>query len=260
MGTKRVIRCSTSNHYLLADAFEDFQMANRAKNLSKATVRGYQEAYNRFAALGMQALQCSEVSLKTINAFVSALMDDGIKSASINHYLRCIRCFLYWCMNEGHVKKFKVPLQKEQESVKVTYTDSQIRDLIREPSKQASFVEWRTWAMTCWFLATGNRAETVCSIRLADLLFHDNEIHINKTKTNKALILPMSIELKRVLHKYIHQFRSDSSDEEYLFCNVGNQKLTVNALKCSIRSYNLNRGVGITGIHAFRHTFADRVH
>ena len=106
-------------------------------------------------------------------------------------------------MSEGYMQQFKIRLQKEQETVKETYSDAQLRILIREPIKQASFVEWRCWAMVCWFLATGNRAETACSIKMKDLDFSANEIHINKTKTNKAMILPMSAELRQVLRKYI---------------------------------------------------------
>ena len=191
-----------------------------------------------------------------VEQFTIGLMDEGLKAASINHYLRCIRSFLYWCMGEGYVKQFKIHLIKEQETIKGTYSDIQIKLLIREPVKQASFVEWRCWAMVCWFLATGNRAETVCSIKMKDLVFSANEIHINRTKTNQVMILPMSMELRQVLRKYISFFRITASDEDFLFCNVGNLKLTTNALKISIRQYNKNRGVSITGVHAFRHTFA----
>ncbi|MPM76395.1 Tyrosine recombinase XerC [bioreactor metagenome] len=66
----------------------------------------------------------------------------------------------------------------------------------------------------------------------------------------------MGNELKQVLRRYVSQFRSEATKDDYLFCNVGNQKLTSNALKCSIRSYNKSRGVNLTGVHAFRHTFA----
>ena len=55
---------------------------------------------------------------------------------------------------------------------------------------------------------------------------------------------------------YIRRYRSTAHDDEFLFPNVGNKELTVNALKSSVRDYNLNRGFDKTSIHAFRHTFA----
>ena len=51
-------------------------------------------------------------------------------------------------------------------------------------------------------------------------------------------------------------FRGDASDSDYLFCNIGAEKLTTNALKHSLRDYNLARGVTKTSAHALRHTFA----
>lgn len=255
MRVKRII-VNAEHNPKLSYAFDGFQARNKARNLSIATIKGYKETFDRFTALCMDEMKCDEIGRKTVDAFVTALMDDGIKASSINHYLRNMRSFLYWCMDEGYVQRFKIPLQKEQESIKETYSDEEIRLLIREPVKHASFVEWRSWAMVCWFLSTGNRAETACNIKIGDLYFQENEIYINKAKTKKAMILPMGNELKQVLRKYISQFRHESTDDEYLFCNVGNQRLTVNALQCGIRSYNKSRGVEITGIHAFRHTFA----
>lgn len=194
----------------LSFVFDEYQVRNRVRNLSPATLKGYQETYNRFSAFFGQDIECHTVSIKVVEVFIAKLMDDGIKSASINHYLRSIRSFLYWCMSEEYVQQFKIRLVKEQETIKKTYSDEQIRLLIREPLKQASFVEWRCWAMVCWFLATGNRAETACSIKIGDLDFSSYEIQINRTKTNKAMILPMSNGLYMVLRKYMSLFRMDA--------------------------------------------------
>lgn len=255
MKGKRVI-VNAAKKPELSFAFDEFQTKNKVRNLSIATIKGYQDTFNRFSKIIGHDFPCDFVNAKTIDNFVETIMNDGIKAASINHYLRAIRCFLYWCMDEGYIQRFTIRLLKEQETVKDTYSDEQIRALIREPLKLASFVEWRCWAMICWFLATGNRAETVCSIKMSDINMTANEIYINRTKTNKAMIVPMSPQLKQVLKKYISQFRSDASDDKYLFCNVGDKKLTIHGLQCAIRAFNKSRGVELTGIHAFRHTFA----
>ena len=255
MNKKRIIT-NTVRIPVLSYVFEEYQMKNKVRNLSAATIKGYQEAFERFINIIGNDIKCENVNAKLVDQFTVRVMDEGIKAASINHYLRCIRSFLYWCMGEGYVKQFKIHLIKEQETIKGTYSDMQIRLLVREPVKQASFVEWRCWALVCWFLATGNRAETVCSIKMKDLNFTISEIYINKTKTNQAMILPMSMELRQVLRKYISLYRMIALDEDFLFPNVGNNKLSTNAMKISIHHYNQKRGVSMTGIHAFRHTFA----
>jgi len=215
MKGKRVV-VNAAKRPELSFVFDEFQTKNKVRNLSIATIRDYQDTFSRFSRVIGYDVSCDSVNAKTVDNFVVTILDNGIKAASINHYLRAIRCFLYWCMEEGYVQKFKIHLLKEQETVKDTYSDEQIRVLIREPSKLASFVEWRCWAMICWLLATGNRAETACSIKMNDINLAENEIYINRTKTNKAMILPMSSQLKQVLKKYISQFRSNAYDDQYL--------------------------------------------
>ena len=79
---------------------------------------------------------------------------------------------------------------------------------------------------------------------------------IRYTKTNKAQIIPMSKALSVVIKDYIKMWRSEAPDSGYLFPNVGDEKLTVNALKHSITNYNQSRDVDMISVHAFRHTFA----
>ena len=66
----------------------------------------------------------------------------------------------------------------------------------------------------------------------------------------------MSTELSFVLKRFIRDFRSDATPEEYLFCNIAEERLSENALKLSIRDYNHSREVDRTSIHALRHTYA----
>ena len=70
------------------------------------------------------------------------------------------------------------------------------------------------------------------------------------------MILPMSPSLRNALNEYVTLWRSDASEDDYLFPSVLNIKLTVNALKLSVRRYNEHREVDKLSIHMFRHTFA----
>ena len=236
--------------------FEEYQVKNKVRNLSPSTIKGYREGFARFLSEVGEDILCTQVTSSSIDSFIENLMSTGLKPTSINHYLRGIRSFLYWSMEEGYVQQFKVRLLREHEVIKPTYSDAQIRLLVREPSKEASFVEWRSWALACWFLATGNRAATACSIKMRHISLTEKEIHVVRNKSNHAVILPMSLELSHVLRKYIGMFRNMENHDEFLFCNIGNRQLTVNALKLSMNRYNRNRGVSMTGVHAFRHTFA----
>jgi integrase/recombinase XerD len=185
------------------------------------------------------------------------LKEGEITPASINHYLREVRAFLYWAMEKDYVpSKFKIKLISEHDTIPTTYTDEEMHRLLTKPAKNASFVEWRNWASISWMFATGNRAATVCNVKLCDLDFTRKEIVIRYTKTRTPQILPMSTALSYVLKDYMRKWRHGAGDKAYLFPNISDEKLTVGALEQSVRDYNHRHGVKTTSVHAFRHTFA----
>lgn len=180
-----------------------------------------------------------------------------MKPSTLNHYLRDIRAFVYWCQKEEYItEKFKIDLVKQQQTIKETYTDEELYKLLARPAKNASYVEWRSWAIVNWILATGHRASTVATITLGDLNFRKGEIYVQQTKTNKAYITPMSPALATTIKEFIKMFRSEARDSDFLLANIGDMPLTVDALKHSIRKFNLDRDVERTSVHALRHTFA----
>ena len=259
MGVKRKIKAKNIDDYDLQELFDEFISVKKAQNVSAATIKSYLGSFDKFYQFLGDRNRNTDITEKTIYAFIATLQnqDDQIKATSINHYLREIRAFLYWCMDADLITPaFKIKLVKEGEAIKETYTDEELKVLTAKPYKTSSFVEWRTWAIINWILATGNRAETVCNITLGDLNFFKYEIRLMHTKSKKEQIIPMSRELSYVIKEYIRMFRDETSNDDYLFCNIGDEKLTVNALKHSLRDYNHSRGVERTSIHALRHTFA----
>lgn len=260
MGVKRKITRATKQDVTIYEAFDTFIDEKKSLNKSKATITSFEGSFKRWS----EYIESREMStnLEDIDtghfyAFSNYCLNEEMKPTTLNHYLRDIRAFLYWCMEKKLIDPpFKVKLVTEQEVIKETYSDDEKLALIRKPSKNASFVEWRTWAIINWILATGNRASTVCEMKLGDLNYQRKEIIIRKTKTNKAMILPFSSALIVVMREYTKMWRNDADDESYLFPNVGEEQLTVNALKHSIAKYNKNRGVEKTSTHALRHTFA----
>lgn len=279
MAVKRKLTKAREYQIDLQEAFDDFLDEKKSLNKSEATIKSYQGSFDRFydyleeKKKEAKAAEDSEVkptSLFTggtyaenmneqvIFMFSNHLLNDEVKATSVNHYLREIRSFFYWCMEKELMPQFKIKLIKEEDVIKDTYTDEELAVLLVKPKKLASVVEWRTWAIENWIMGTGNRAETVCNITLGDLDFRRMKIRLRHTKNATQQIIPMSRELSYVLKEFIKMWRYDAGDEDCLFCNIGEEKLTVNALKHSVRDYNIKRGVNRTSIHAFRHTFAKK--
>ena len=259
MGVKRKLTKAVQREVYIEEVFQDYLAEKKALNKSPATITSTMGSFKRwYEYIGSKdfSLLMKDVEPAYIYSFCNHFLNEDMKPTTLNHYLRDIRAFLYWTMEKNYIEKFSIKMVKEQEVIKETYSDEEKLRLIARPANSASFVEWRTWAIVNWILATGNRASTVCSIRLGDINYRKREIIINKSKTNKALILPLSPALATVLTEYVRRWRAESGDDAFLFPNIGDEELTVNALKHSIAKYNKDREVSITSVHALRHTFA----
>lgn len=258
-GIKRKLTKAVERELTLQEAFDDFIQEKEALNKSAATIRSYTDSFkiwHNYLESSDYSLDVKDVDASYVYSFMNHSLNNEMKPTSLNHYLRDTRAFLYWCMEKHLCSSFKVKLATEQEVVKETYSDEDMAKLLVRPAKKTSFAEWRTWAIINWIYATGNRASTITNIRIGDVNFTKREININATKNNKAMIIPLSLALATVLNEYIRKWRADAGNQDYLFCNIGEEQLTVNALKHSLRDYNKKRDVEMTSIHALRHTFA----
>jgi integrase/recombinase XerD len=260
MAMKRAVkRSAEADDILLEEVFEDFIAEKEAHGLSPATITGYRGSFEKFKGFMGDNNTGDTINETSIFKWIGTMRNDGIKHTSINHYLRDVRAFLYWCMDisrEYISPPFKITQVKGQDEGLKLFTEEEQETLIEKPHRKASFVEYRTWAIVNWVLATGNRAATICEVKLQDINFSRHEIILAHTKNKKASIIPMSAALEAVLKEYIRLWRKDANSTEYLFPNVGVEKLTTNALRQSFAKYCKDRDIERTNIHGLRHSFA----
>lgn len=267
MATRRLTKSAAVTHSI-ESVFESFIEEKIATNLADKTISNYRDSYKRvvgyweakeeYVAQGF-AEDISVINERYIYSFTNHLLkaeEDIVSPTSVNHYLRDIRAFLYWAMQRGYVAAFKIKLVTAQDTIPETYTDEEVQIAIKRPTNQDDFVEWRCWAIICWILATGNRANTVCNVKLGDLDFTKKQIALRVTKSKKPQIVPMSQQLYHDIKQFIKMWRAEAGNDDVLFPNISNEPCTTNALKQSIRAYNLERGIPKTSVHAYRHTFA----
>lgn len=262
MGTKRVIKKSSGYDLIpLQQAFEEFLAEKQAKNLSEATLRNYQQSFDFFCRFNEFDSESTtdEVKQSHFYKWINTMKLDGVKPTSINHYLRDCRTFFYWCMDADRryiEPAFKINMIEGQEEQIKLFTDEELELLLEKPKRNDSFVIWRTWAIVNWVLATGNRAATICDVRINDINYSHKEISLRHTKNKKAQILPLSSSLETVLKEYIRMWRKEAAIDGWLFPDIGDEQLTTNALRHSFTRYCQQRGVERTNIHGLRHNFA----
>jgi Site-specific recombinase XerD len=150
-----------------------------------------------------------------------------------------------------------VNLLKTEKRIKEIYTDHELNLLLKKPNiNNCGFCEYRSWVISNYLLATGNRISTICNILIEDINFEDETIILRKTKNRKQSSIPLSHSLILILNEYL-KYRKGVS-EDYLFCNQYGKQLATKALESSLNSYNKKRGVMKTSAHLYRNTFAKK--
>lgn len=156
---------------LLTDAFADFLEKCRAKNLSEKTLNIYTVHFKFFREyLSDPDKKASDITEDTLEGFILYLQNLGCNDITVQSYMRGVRCFCYYLMEEGYLQRFKIKLPKADKRIKETYTDTELKKLLKKPNvKTCEFNEYKTWVFSNYLLATGNRISTVLSLQIKDL-------------------------------------------------------------------------------------------
>lgn len=261
MARMKVKRNANYGVMYLGEAFEEFITEKQANNLSSATLRNYQQSFDMFCEF-FELDSDTPLNDITVNYFykwINTMKLNGVKPTSINHYLRDLRTFFYWCMDEDRQyidTPFKIKMIEAQEEQLKLFSDEELEIMLDKPRRNDNFGTWRTWAIVNWVLGTGNRAATVCNVKLSDINFAKKEIILAHTKNKKAQIIPLSSSLETVIKEYIRMWRKEADIDGWLFPNIGEVQLTTNALRHAFVRYCESRGVEKTNIHGLRHNFA----
>lgn len=255
MGIKRRIKqSSTPDAMPIREAFQEFVHEKEAKNLSRATIKNYEQSFEYFMEFFefTDDTLMNEVKQPLFYEWMNTMKLEGVRYTSINHYLRDTRTFFNWAMDKDYLERFKVPMMEGQEETPKMFSDEELELLLEKPTGKDSFTTWRTWLIVNWVLATGNRAATICDVKVFDIDFQKKEITLQHTKNKKASIIPLSPSLETAIKEYMRKFEI----EDWLFPNIGVEQLTTGALQHSFSRYCKERGCTRTNIHGLRHNFA----
>ena len=167
---------------------QDFLDDKKYSGTAEATLNGYRYDITRFLKfLSDEQLAVNEAGFKR---YVIHLTDTGVTANSVNHYIRSVKVFLYWCMEQDEIAPFKIKMVKAQETIKDVYTQEELCALIQPPKREDSFVVWRSWAIINFILGTAAREATVCEMQMQDISFDDRTItfrHLPKAKKDGSM-------------------------------------------------------------------------
>ena len=210
-----------------------------------------------------------------------------IKEISVNHvkdyfdYLSCrknqrkdgLLSINYLKNNLGGIKRFskylretkqinletEIQLPKPENFSKTILTKEEIKQLYQ--STDESLLGYRDRAMLSIYYGCGLRKNEGVELKVNDILFEKELIHVKKGKNYKERFVPMSPSVKMNLENYIYYSRAillqEPAKTEALFVNFRGQKMTGSGIYTRMKQ--ISKKSGITkeiGLHSLRHSIA----
>lgn len=244
-------KCENEN---ILETFRIYLNACKGRGLSGKSIATYSQHFKSLQRFLDTEKSIGELTSKDIDDMAASMRAAGLARNSIASYMRTFKSFISWGNQEG-MTDLVVPLYKEEETIKETYTDSELQTLLKKPNmKNCDFAEYRSWVIINLLVNSGLRAGSIRNIQNRDVDLENSVISLRHTKSKKVQVLPLCSAMVAILREYMKRRSGGAAD--YLFCSDYGDKLTEAGLRISIVRYNQRRGVEKTSIHLFRHTFA----
>lgn len=241
----------------LAEGVEEFILNCEARNLRPGTIKHYKDSVRQIYKVVPPETPIADIDEDTWDTYKITLRKKAVlNDMSIYTYGRDFKTILRFFMKKEWIPQMELSLPKADKAPTETYTDEELNILLRKPNlKKCGFTEYKCWVMVNFLLSTGVRQNSLVNIRICDLDFDTEVIHVNVTKNRKPLLIPMNKDIKKILQEYL-KYRQADDNNDYLFCNEYGDKLVKSTVYHAMYDYNKRRGVEKTGMHRFRHTFA----
>ena len=205
--------------------------------VSPATLTYYRSAFTTWTKFATD---------DSVLAWVQGMKAAGLSNASVNTHICAMRAYFKWAEPE----RPRIAYLKEEQKILATFSADSVRAVINWKAVKGHEPRLKALALTA--LDTGMRIEELLRLHRCDLNFDALVIRV-KGKGNRERLVPMSIELRKVLYRHLRQHKF-----ERVFCTEHGVKLcqrnVLRDFKAACRKLN------ITGVrcsfHTLRHSFA----
>lgn len=195
------------------------------------------------------------ITKEQLSNWVISLRQKGLTPGGINMYIRTINSFLSWLKEEQHIpQEIRLKLLPNPQKPLRGFQDNEIRSLLSFRPK--GHYELRTWTCIVLLLDTGCRIDELLTLHITEVNL-DNLVIVVKGKGNKTRHVPISLECRKSLFRYL-QSKKLTGTNGYLFRTSSGLHLSYRNTYRDIK--NLCAKAGVVGSHvhphAFRHCFA----
>ena len=252
-----------------------------SKNLSKKTLKSYEQTLKLFAAYLKDQFQLEKVegvAKSHFRQYVKFLQERGkytvqvqvannnpksrndfgkqITNNTINNYIRNLKVFFNWLSEEEEIEKnpaTKVKLLKDNERLKPLLQEKEIADVLNSFDK-SKFDGFRNYIITAFILDTGCRITECLSILVDDIDFNNKIVVIKNTKNKKERYVYFSQKMKRELKRWV-QYKDRYIQSDLLFLSIRGNQLLIGTYETALRKIGKELGIELFP-HRLRANFA----
>lgn len=206
----------------LLNHFERYVEALRTNGLKPNTIDGYRRFVFYFLEYlenkkysDLEDIQCGDTA-----TFISVICSERYQPTSLGAHMPGLKFFLE--MNEC-TKKFLCEIPKhlpKKRNILQVYSDDEYKAILEVLDKSED-ISLRNKALTIIAMDTGLRAVDICALKISDIDWEHDCIHICQSKTGKTLDLPLTENIGNALIDYLLNERPQSnSDHVFLRCTA----------------------------------------
>ncbi|NRY60842.1 tyrosine-type recombinase/integrase [Clostridium beijerinckii] len=151
--------------------YDEFIFNCRARNLRPATIQFYDNSMRSIYKFIDPKMQIKDITKATVDNFIIGCQNElDIKDITIHTYLRALKAILYYFMKVGYMEKFHIPLVKYDKPVIETYTDQEVKTLLKKPNRnKCTFTEFRDWTICNLLYSTGIRCSNILDLKVKEV-------------------------------------------------------------------------------------------
>ncbi|MCX5804136.1 MAG: tyrosine-type recombinase/integrase, partial [Proteobacteria bacterium] len=240
--------------YTLDELMEKF-MREHAPRREKNTQKSYKVSLNNLTKF-FSMMSLSEITPKTISAYMEKRLEEGIKPASINKDFSMLSKAFNLAMKEWEWTN-ENPCMKVS---KLQENNKRIRWLTPDEEKMLldlakGYLKGQLLEIILVALYTGMRESEILDLRWEDIDFNQKIIIILKTKNKE----PRSIPINQTIYTLLAAKSKIRSISGYVFTTGNGTRIGVGNMLMVFSLVTKNAGIENFRFHDLRHTFATRL-
>lgn len=262
---------------------EDFMLYCSAKNLSKQTMKSYEQTLKLFQLYmenEQKIKEVDKVTTRQVREYIGYLKERGkytvqvanmdinkpdnrtdkgksISTMTINNYIRNIKVFYNYLQDEEIIRDnpmSKIKQLKQVQEKKEAINKEDLRRLFKA-FDISTFHGYRDYIITKSLLTTGARIGETLSLEVNDINFDSNILLFKDTKNKKEKVSYMNNKMANELKKWL-RYKDRYMNVDYVFPTIRKNVMTVQNFEQNLRKVGERAGVENVHPHRLRRTFA----